>query len=97
MNEIYQAASRMRAIPPAQRGNSPALQTSSQPQSSASLASQAPLATGSRLGSIDLSTQSAASNTASTQNQGFFIADSRPNSPSPSNQTDLRTLLAGAT
>jgi hypothetical protein len=97
MNEIYQAASRMRAIPLPQRENTPALQTSSQPQSSASLASQAPLVTRSRPGSIDLSGQSAASDTASTQNQGLFIADSRPNSPTSSNQTDLRTLLAGAT
>jgi len=97
MDEIYQAASRMRAIPPAQRGNIPALQTSSQPQSPASSASQAPLATRSRFGSVNLSTQSAAANTAPTQNQGLFIADSRLNFPSPSNQTDLRTLLAGAT
>src|SRR5437763_16745542 len=69
MDEIYQAASRMRAIPAAQRRISPTIQTFSPPQSSASFASQASLTTRLRPSSTGPSTQPAASAIASTQNQ----------------------------
>jgi hypothetical protein len=111
MNEIFQAASQMRAIPPAQRHIVPDYRTTSRPQNRPSSrqqnvpgtsSSQAPLVdlTRSRPASISLSNPPAASTATSGQTQDLFFAESQRNSPSPSNlqtpQPNLQALLAGA-